>query len=98
MQVGKGRPKKSKKIAKSGGVEGAKAEKSDKTKETRAGEQRKMGGQRSSNKEQEPSLAAHSEQLKTKNADRQMPKRAGGRGRGKRNTKKQQKGGGREED
>ena len=43
----------------------AKAEKSGKTKETRAGEQRKMGGQRSSNKEQEPSLAAHSEQLKT---------------------------------
>ena len=48
-------PKKHQKTAKSEG------EKSGKTKETRAGEQRKMGGQRSSNKEQEPSLAAHSD-------------------------------------
>ena len=69
--------------AKSDGFEGAKAEKSGKTKETRAGEQRKMGGQRSSNKEQEPSLAAHSEQLKTKNADRQTEKR-GSNGRARR--------------
>ena len=42
-----------------------------------------MGGQRGSNKEQEPSLAAHSEQLKTKNADRQTEKR-GSNGRARR--------------
>ena len=51
-----------------------------------------MGEQRSRKKEQEPSLAAHSEQLKTKHADRKTVKR-GSNGRARRVYCKLAKGG-----
>ena len=51
-----------------------------------------MGGQTSRKKEQEPSLAAHSEQLKTKHADRKTGKR-GSNGRARRVYCKLAKGG-----
>ena len=83
MQVGKGRPKNTKKQQKVRGSKGQRPRSQAKPKKPERGNKERWAGQRSSNKEQEPSLAAHSEQLKTKNADRQTEKR-GSNGRARR--------------